>query len=90
MKQRLYIGNLAPETTAADLEHLLVQAGTPVASSIQVPVDELTGRARGFAFVEFADEEAARSGRATFEGAQLKGQPMRVSQASLGTRRSSW
>ncbi|MFT7677654.1 MAG: RNA recognition motif-containing protein [Planctomycetota bacterium] len=90
MKQRLYIGNLSPETTAADLEHLLVQAGKTTASSIQVPLDEATGRARGFAFVEFVDEDSARIGRETFESAQIAGQPMRVSQASLGLRHRSW
>ena len=53
MSKKLYVGNLAFETTSDDLIRLFGQYGT--VASAQVVADRETGRSRGFAFVEMSD-----------------------------------
>ena len=58
MGKKLYVGNLAFQTTSQDLQDLFAQAGT--VESAQVIEDRDTGRSKGFGFVEMAsDDEAA-------------------------------
>lgn len=47
----------------------------------KVPTDRETGRPRGFAFVEFADDEAAEKSITLMNGKDLKGRPLRVNEA---------
>jgi len=55
---------------------LFSEAG-PV-QSISIPVDRDTGRPRGFAFVEFADQGSARQAIDKFDGYEMKGRTLRV------------
>lgn len=59
MNRKLYVGNLAYETTETDLQTLFSEAGT--VDSVRVMRDMATGRARGFAFVEMASEAEAQT-----------------------------
>ena len=52
MSMKLYVGNLAFETTSEDLQQLFAQAGT--VESASVIEDRETGRSRGFGFVEMS------------------------------------
>jgi cold-inducible RNA-binding protein len=47
----------------------------------KVPTDRETGRPRGFAFVEFADDETAQKCISLMNGKDLKGRPLRVNEA---------
>ena len=47
----------------------------------KVPTDRETGRPRGFAFVEFEDEEAVQRCIEQMHGKDLKGRPLRVNEA---------
>jgi RNA recognition motif-containing protein len=47
----------------------------------KVPTDRETGRPRGFAFVEFADDDAAQKSISLMNGRDLKGRPLRVNEA---------
>ena len=47
----------------------------------KVPTDRETGRPRGFAFVEFQDEDAAAKSISLMNGKDLKGRPLRVNEA---------
>jgi len=47
----------------------------------KLPTDRETGRPRGFAFVEFEDDDAAAKCIATMNGKDLKGRPLRVNEA---------
>jgi cold-inducible RNA-binding protein len=59
MNRKLYVGNIAYETTETDLETLFSQSGT--VETVRVMRDMATGRARGFAFVEMASEADAQA-----------------------------
>lgn len=57
---RLFVGNLSYRTMENDLHEYFSQVG--VVTSVNVMYDRVTGKSRGFAFVEFATpEEAARA-----------------------------
>jgi len=59
MSTKLYVGNLAFQTTSQELQDLFATAGT--VESASVVEDRDTGRSRGFAFVEMSTKEEATS-----------------------------
>ena len=50
MAKKLYVGNLAWATTSDSLKAAFAAAGTVVSASVLS--DKMTGRSRGFGFVE--------------------------------------
>ena len=76
---KLYVGNLAFDTSQADLEELFSPLGE--IREIFLPTDRNTGQPRGFAFVEFTDEAAAAKAIEAFHGHELKGRALRVNEA---------
>ncbi len=79
MSTKLYVGNLAFQTTNQDLQQLFGQAGTVHSASIIEDRD--TGRSRGFAFVEMSSEEEATSAIAQFNGKEVSGRALKVNEA---------
>jgi RNA recognition motif-containing protein len=79
MGRRLYVGNLPYKVTDDDLSQLFGQAGA--VESVRVMRDVATGRARGFAFVQMASDEAAQTAIAQFHQYQLDGRPLVVNEA---------
>jgi cold-inducible RNA-binding protein len=77
---KIFVGNLDFATTSAELEALFAQAGE--VSSVSVPTDRLTGRPRGFAFVEFANATDATAAIGRFDGHELGGRKLRVNEAA--------
>lgn len=73
------MGNLSFEVTRDELIEAFGAAGKVV--DAKVPTDRETGRPRGFAFVEFADDEAAQRSISLLNGKLLKGRPLRVNEA---------
>jgi RNA recognition motif-containing protein len=57
-------------------------------AEVVLPLDRITGRARGFGFVEFTEEAAAAEAIEKFDGHELNGRSLRVSQAEERQRRS--
>ena len=76
MASRLYIGNLPYQATETELRQLFGDAGT--VESVTMPVERDTGRPRGFAFVQMADEEEANRAIRMFDGYMLDGRRLRV------------
>lgn len=79
MSTKLYIGNLAFQTTSEDLQQLFAQAGT--VESASVVEDRMTGRSRGFAFVEMSTKEEAASAIDQFNGKEVGGRALKVNEA---------
>ncbi len=76
---RLFVGNLPYQATEDDLRAHFAQVGEP--TQIVRPLDRETGRARGFAFVEYADRPAAEEAIKRFDGQLFMGRPLAVSEA---------
>src|ERR1044072_9323960 len=79
MSTKLYVGNLAFQTTNQELQQLFGQAGT--VQSASVVEDRDTGRSRGFAFVEMSNEEEATSAIEQFNGKEIGGRALKVNEA---------
>ena len=73
------MGNLSYDVTRDELIQAFSEAGKVV--DAKVPTDRETGRPRGFAFVEFENEDAAQKSITLMNGKDLKGRPMRVNEA---------
>ena len=76
---KLYVGNLAFQTSSQDLQQLFSQAGT--VQSASVIEDRDTGRSRGFAFVEMATKEEGESAISQFNGKEFNGRNLTVNEA---------
>jgi RNA recognition motif-containing protein len=79
MSMKLYVGNLAFQTSSEDLQQLFGQAGT--VQSASVIEDRETGRSRGFGFVEMASKEEGESAIAQFNGKEFNGRNLTVNEA---------
>ncbi len=82
MGKKLYVGNLALEVTNGDLEALFAQAG--ICESVAVITDRATGQSRGFGFVEMGSNADAQKAIQQFDGHELKGRALKVSEAREG------
>jgi len=79
MSMKIYVGNLAFDTTGDDLNTLFSQSGAVTSASIVTDRD--TGRSRGFGFVEMSDRaEGARAIR-ELNGTDLHGRDLTVNEA---------
>lgn len=76
---RLFVGNLPYQATEEDLRTHFAQVGAP--TQIVRPLDRETGRARGFAFVEYAERANAEAAIKQFDGQLFMGRPLAVSEA---------
>src|SRR5213596_2048224 len=79
MGKKLFVGNLSFDTSSADLEALFSQAGS--CESATVIADRATGRSRGFGFVEMGSAGEAEKAVAAFNGHELHGRTLNVSEA---------
>ena len=76
---KLFVGNLAWEVTGDDLRSLFAGAGT--VNDAVVISDKMTGRSRGFGFVEMTSDEEAKKAIEMFNGTDLKGRNINVNEA---------
>jgi RNA recognition motif-containing protein len=79
MSTKLYVGNLAFQTTSQQLQEMFAQAGT--VESASVVEDRDTGRSRGFGFVEMSTSEEAAAAIDQFNGKELGGRALKVNEA---------
>ena len=86
MVKKLYVGNLAFQTTSQDLQELFAQAGT--VESASVIEDRDTGQSKGFAFVEMSTEEEAAAAIEQFNGKEVAGRALKVNEARPRENRS--
>src|SRR4029434_1748638 len=79
ISNKVFVGNLSFDVSREELIEAFSAAGKVV--DAKVPTDRETGRPRGFAFVEFEDDEAAQKSITLMNGRDLKGRPLRVNEA---------
>jgi cold-inducible RNA-binding protein len=79
MTMKLYVGNLAFQTSSEELQTLFAQAGT--VESVSLIEDRETGRSRGFGFVEMSTKEEGAAAIQQFNGKDLGGRSLNVNEA---------
>ena len=79
MGKKLYVGNLSYSTTQSQLEALFRQVGEVVEATVLE--DRMSGRSRGFGFVEMADDASAAKAIAQLDGKELDGRSLKVAEA---------
>jgi RNA recognition motif-containing protein len=75
----LFVGNLNFQTTESDLRALFEPFGQ--IERIHIATDRDTGQARGFAFVEMANDEEAKKAMASLDGKEVGGRNVKVNEA---------
>lgn len=75
--KKLFVGNLSPDTSEAEVRELFSQHGT--VRSIRLASDVFTRRCRGFGFIEMEGHEA-RAAIAALNGVMFKGRPLKVNE----------
>lgn len=79
MAKKLYVGGLSYNTTEETLKELFAQAGT--VESVTIITDKISGRSKGFGFVEMSTEKEAQSAIETLNGKELDGRNITVNEA---------
>lgn len=79
MAKKLYVGNLAFSVTDDELMQAFTSFGN--IASARVVMDRMTGRSKGFGFVELEDDAAADEAVQKMDGQTIGGRPVRVSEA---------
>ena len=79
MAKRLYVGNLPWEVSSSDLESAFAEYGA--VQSAEVISDRVTGRSRGFGFVQMESDEASDAAIEGLNGREMKGRAIVVNEA---------
>ena len=86
MSTKLYVGGIPYSTTEATLGDHFSKAGAVTSTSIII--DRMTGRSKGFGFVEMANDEDAQKAIEMFNGQDFEGRKLTVNVARLLEPRS--
>ncbi|UCF33575.1 MAG: RNA-binding protein [Phycisphaerales bacterium] len=79
MSKKLYVGNLSYDVSSSDLEALLAAHGTVL--SAEVITDRMTGRSKGFGFVEMESAAEADAAIEALNGQQHGDRTLTVNEA---------
>jgi cold-inducible RNA-binding protein len=96
MAKKLYVGNLSYNTTHSALSELFGELGE--VAEVNLITDRMTGRSKGFAFVEMVDHAAALAAINQLDGKEVDGRAIKVAEARPkretrgggGSRRDRW
>lgn len=77
--KNLFVGNMSFQTAEADLRALFEPFGA--ITRVHLATDRETGRARGFAFVEMANDAEAAKAIAALDGKEVDGRKLKVNEA---------
>lgn len=79
MNKKLYVGGLPYSTTEDALKDAFSQAGT--VESATIIVDKMSGRSKGFGFVEMSSDEEATKAIEMWNGKDFEGRSITVNEA---------
>jgi RNA recognition motif-containing protein len=79
MNTKLYVGNLSFDATENEIQDMFTVCG-PV-NEVNLIMDRMTNRSRGFAFVVMATEEGAQAAIQQLAGKEINGRALTVNEA---------
>jgi RNA recognition motif-containing protein len=79
MAKKLHVGNLKFDITDQELKEAFVKFGAIASATIEK--DRISGRSKGFGFVEFVNDEDADKARDEMNRKELKGRTVRIDNA---------
>lgn len=79
MAKKLYVGGLPYSTSEDALKEYFAQAGS--VDTATIIIDKMSGRSKGFGFVEMATDEEAQKAIEMFNGAEFEGRKLTVNEA---------
>ncbi len=79
MAKKLFVGSLSYNVTDDQLQEFFAQAGT--VESAKVIIDRVSGRSRGFGFVEMSSDEEAQKAVDELNGKEIDGRAIVVNEA---------
>ena len=79
MAKKIYVGNLSYGTTEDGLREFFSQAGS--VASATIIIDKMSGRSKGFGFVEMSSDEEAQTAIDTLNGKEIDGRTLTVNEA---------
>jgi RNA recognition motif-containing protein len=88
MGNKIYVGGLPFSTTEGQLEEIFSAHGT--VESARVITDKLTGRSRGFGFVEMSSSGEAQKAIESVNGTEIEGRTLTVNEAKPQEKRSGF
>jgi RNA recognition motif-containing protein len=78
-KMNIYVGNLPYELTKDELKDVFQQYGE--VTSVNIITDKMTGRSKGFGFIEMSDDANGKEAISKIDGYSFKGRNLKVSEA---------
>ena len=82
---KLYVGNLSFDTTESELNQAFSAHGEVKEATLVL--DRMTGRSRGFGFVEMSSEDEGRAAITALDNTDLSGRTIKVNEAKPLVRR---
>jgi len=79
MAKKLYVGGLSYDTSEDSLKEAFAKAGT--VESAVIITDKMSGRSKGFGFVEMSSEEEAQKAIEMWNGKEFEGRNLTVNEA---------
>ena len=79
MAKKLYVGGISYGTSQDTLKSHFAAAGN--VASATIIMDKMTGRSKGFGFVEMTTDEEAQNAVSMFNGKELDGRTLTVNEA---------
>jgi len=85
--KKLYVGGISYNTTESGLSDAFSKAGE--VASVAIIMDKMTGRSKGFGFVEMSTTDGAKSAIEMWNGKELDGRKLTVNEARPKEERPS-
>lgn len=79
MAKKIYVGNLAFSVNDEELQQAFSSFGNVI--SARIVIDKMSGRSKGFGFVEIEEDAGADEAINKMNGQEIGGRPVRVSEA---------
>jgi cold-inducible RNA-binding protein len=88
VRVNIYVGNLSYEATQDDLRIAFEAHGA--VSSVAIIMDRMTGRSRGFGFVEMPEKNQGQAAISALNLQEVRGRAMTVNEAQPKGQGGSW